>query len=417
MAQGEQSINVDLIDKVAAEMAAEQSGENIEVSLITCYPGPEIFELCGHSAIRIRTAESDSVWNYGLFNFSEPNFVYRFCKGQTDYHMGGYPFEWFLPEYVNRGSKVVEQHLNLTQGEAFKLRKMLRDEQLRDHGKYRYNYVLDNCATRIYERIDQATNDHVIYPDTTSYRSFRNEMRSYHRDYPWYQFGIDVALGSGIDRPLTSRQDMFVPVEFSRKAAVAHFSDGRPLVKAETILYPGRDGATLPPTPFHLTPLFWALILMAVSFAVAGIDLYRGTITRWYYAIFFSILGIAGCIVAFLVFFSEHYATSPNALILWLNPLQFVVPALMWSRKTRPVVTAWMIASGAVLICLMIAWPMQSQSANAALFPLIAATIALQAVWAINSLRGVVYTSASTASSKAKSKSKKGAKTKKYKTK
>lgn len=377
-----------------------------EVSLITCYPGPEIFELCGHSALRIRTADSDSVWNYGLFNFNEPNFVYRFCKGETDYHMGGYPFEWFLPEYVSRGSRVVEQHLNLTEEEAVKLRSMLQSEQLKDHGKYRYNYVLDNCATRIYERIDQTAGKPVVYPDTLAYNSFRNEMRSYHRDYPWYQLGIDVALGSGIDRQLTSRQDMFVPVEFSRKASGAHFSDGRPLVKSETILYEGRDGATLPPTPFPLTPMFWSLVVMAVSLLVAGIDLFRGRLTRWYYAAFFSLLGIAGCIVAFLVFVSEHEATSPNALIFWLNPLQLVVPALCWSRRTRPVVTAWMIASGAVLVSLMVVWPFQSQSTNPALFPMIASTIALEAVWTVISLRGETVKSPKAAKSGKKTKKK-----------
>lgn len=376
-----------------------------EVSLITCYPGPEIFELCGHSALRIRTADSDSVWNYGMFNFNEPNFVYRFCKGQTDYHMGGYPFAWFLPEYVNRGSRVVEQHLNLTEEEAERLRSMLQAEQLRDHGRYRYNYVLDNCATRIYERIDQAVGEPVVYPDTLAYNSFRKEMRSYHRDYPWYQLGIDVALGAGIDRQLTSRQDMFVPVEFSRKAAAAHMRDGRRLVKSETVLYEGREGATLPPTPFPLTPMFWSLVVMAVSLLVAGIDVFRGRLTRWWYSVFFGMLGIAGCIVAFLVFVCEHEATSPNALILWLNPLQLVVPALCWSRRTRPVVTAWMIAAGAVLICLMVAWPFQSQSTNAALFPLMGTTAVLQIVWTFVSLKGEKTVRPS--SKKAKKKSRK----------
>ena len=27
----------------------------------------------------------DSVWNFGIFDFREPNFVYRFVKGETDY--------------------------------------------------------------------------------------------------------------------------------------------------------------------------------------------------------------------------------------------------------------------------------------------------------------------------------------------
>lgn len=373
----------------AQESADIAPAERLDVSLITCFPGPEIYELCGHSALRIRTADSDSVWNYGLFNFNEPNFVARFVKGETDYMMGGYPFEWFLPEYERRGSRVVEQHLNLTPEEARTLRAMLQSEQLRDHGRYRYNYVRDNCATRIITRLDQAADTEIVYPDSLRYTTFRNEMRAYHANYPWYQLGIDVALGGGLDRPLERRQDMFVPVELMRKAAGAHFPDGRPLVSHETVLNEGRADAVLPPTRFWWTPLFWSVALLAASLLIAGIDLMRGRLSRWFYALFFLLLGTAGCVVAFLVFASEHEATSPNALLLWLNPLQLLVPLLIWSRRTRPVVTAWMIASGAVLLALLCAWPFQTQSTNPALFPLMGATLILSATYAIISLRNV----------------------------
>jgi len=59
--------------------------DSLRVSFITCYPGPEIYELYGHEAIRIRSNTMDSVWNFGIFDFREPNFVYRFVKGETDY--------------------------------------------------------------------------------------------------------------------------------------------------------------------------------------------------------------------------------------------------------------------------------------------------------------------------------------------
>ena len=84
-----------------AETLTDVKSDSLTVSLITCYPGPEIFELYGHEAIRVRGEGMDSVWNYGVFNFREPNFVYRFVKGETDYICAGYPFEWFLPEYIS----------------------------------------------------------------------------------------------------------------------------------------------------------------------------------------------------------------------------------------------------------------------------------------------------------------------------
>ena len=124
----------------------EAMADSLTVSLVTCWPGEEIYELCGHEAIRVRGMGRDSVWNYGIFDFREPNFVYRFVKGETDYMVAGYPFEWFLPEYVAGGRKVVEQDLDLTQEEARRVLAMLQNGALPQNRRYRYNYVKNNLS-------------------------------------------------------------------------------------------------------------------------------------------------------------------------------------------------------------------------------------------------------------------------------
>ena len=58
--------------------------QDIQVSLITCSPGKEIYELEGHTALRIKTPDYDMAVNYGIFDFNSPNFIYRFVKGETD---------------------------------------------------------------------------------------------------------------------------------------------------------------------------------------------------------------------------------------------------------------------------------------------------------------------------------------------
>ena len=222
--------------------------DSIIVSLLTCDPGADIYELCGHEAVRVRGVLNgeriDSVWNYGVFDFSQPNFVYRFVKGETDYRLAGYPTSWFMPEYVAAGRRVVEQDLNLSAEEAGRLHSLLREESKPENCKYRYNYVRDNCATRILWRLDTAASSRVIYPDDVRYGTFRKEMRAYHRNYPWYQFGIDLALGGGLDRPLRGREEMFVPVEMMRKVGDAHFEDGRKLVSSTRILNEGNGDVT-----------------------------------------------------------------------------------------------------------------------------------------------------------------------------
>lgn len=368
---------------LAFPSVATQKRDSIVVSLLTAWPGPEVYQLCGHSAIRIRGAEVDSVWNYGVFNFDEPNFVYRFVKGETDYMLVGYPTMWFMPEYLSEGRKVLEQDLNLTQDEAWKLRSLLQTEALPQNRTYRYNYVKDNCATRITDRLAQATDARLIFPDTIAYGTFRREMRAFHRDYPWYQFGIDLALGSGLDRELRANEEMFVPTVMSDRYAKATLSDGRRLVSDTRQLMPDSGHATLPATPWYLTPNFWSAICFILMAAFSVFMAWKRRILRWLYCLWFAIIGLGGCIIAFLVFASDHEATSPNMLLLWLNPLQLIVAVCVWwPRAHWPVnIMAWY--NIVVLGILLIIWPFQLQSANTAFFPLMGATLALSIVYAI----------------------------------
>lgn len=67
--------------------------DNLRISLVTCYPGDKIYELFGHTAIRVQRSGSeafDLAFNYGMFSFATGNFVYKFTAGQTDYMLGAY---------------------------------------------------------------------------------------------------------------------------------------------------------------------------------------------------------------------------------------------------------------------------------------------------------------------------------------
>lgn len=356
---------------------------NLTVSLITCYPGEEIYELCGHSAIRVRGEGIDSVWNYGIFDFSQPNFVYRFVKGETDYKGASYPFRWFLPEYVKAGRKVVEQDINFTPQEAERMLEILRESVLPENATYRYNYVKDNCSTRILNHVDSASEVVILYPDTIRYGTFRKEMEAYHEGYPWYQFGIDLALGSGLDVPINSREEMFVPVELERNAESAHFADGRKFIKETRVLNEGKEDATLPPTPWWAAPVLWAWILTAILILGSVYDIYRTRITYPVYDAWFFMLGLAGCLIFFLVFISVHEATTPNVLIFWLNPLQFIFVLGLSIRKLRIAADfmAWynIIAVGLLLVLS----PFYTQRLNAAFYPLMLSTFIMASGYAI----------------------------------
>lgn len=90
--------------------------DSVEISLLTCSPGNEVWSLYGHSAIRIQDKSNgeDVAVNYGLFDYNQKNFIIRFIFGLTDYSVGIAPFPMFLTEYARQGRTVVQQRLNLS---------------------------------------------------------------------------------------------------------------------------------------------------------------------------------------------------------------------------------------------------------------------------------------------------------------
>ncbi|MDE7097513.1 MAG: DUF4105 domain-containing protein, partial [Muribaculaceae bacterium] len=277
-------------------VSSAEHGRDLVVSIVTCAPGPDVYELCGHAALRIRDEKMDSIWNYGIFDFTSPNFIYRFCKGETDYMVYGYRFSQFMPVYVMRGSRVTEQVLNLSQEEAEGLRRMLQTESLPENRIYRYNYVRDNCATRPWKRVTQAVEREICLPDTVYFPTFRAEMRHFHRNYPWYQFGIDLVLGSGLDFPLEEDQDVFAPPVLAAKLAEATVG-GAPLVKETNVIFPGFADATLPPTPWYLTPMAAGVLMLMLSIGTVFAYVIKNKLWKWWISIYYFVAGIAGCIV------------------------------------------------------------------------------------------------------------------------
>ena len=97
-----------------------QTLDSIRVSLITCSPGKEVYQLYGHTALRCEnfTQKQDVVFNYGIFSFRQPHFVWRFVRGECDYMVMGIDWKYFPLDYEERGSGIVAQELNLTRLEA-----------------------------------------------------------------------------------------------------------------------------------------------------------------------------------------------------------------------------------------------------------------------------------------------------------
>ena len=344
-----------------------------EISLITCSPGKDVYELCGHSALRVKIGDEDMAVNYGIFDFNSPNFIYRFVKGETDYMVAAYPFSYFLEQYHRQGREVYEQTLNLTPQQAKKLVELLSVNLLPENRTYRYNYVKDNCSTRPLTMVERAIGDTITLtqlPDSVG-NTFREIMRRHHANYPWYQFGIDLALGNGIDYKINNRERAFAPMLLMEMMKDARIGSQPAVSAANLIVAAQPGGGPDAPTPWYLTPTTLFSLLLIVTCAIALRDIKRRKVTRWFDAVIFAVFGITGCVMAFLVFISVHEATSPNYLLLWLNPFCLIVPTCIYIKKCRSLVIFYGIANFVALFLLAVLWTFVGQSGNIAFLPLI----------------------------------------------
>lgn len=364
-------------------IAAAPSWAAPRVSLLTFFPGSEVYQLEGHTALRVQgDSIGDFALNWGTFDFAAPNFIYRFVKGETDYSVEAVPATLFINYYGDSGRKVVEQELNLSEAETQRLIARVAENLKPENRVYRYNYVYDNCATRPLAHIEASLDDGPLTlgdEPMPELHSFREVMAYYHGNYPWYQFGIDTALGSGIDAPIGVREKTFAPVMLMEILAGTRKADGSPLVSRTTVLREGNsaNGGTsvLGPTPWLLTPSALAWAILALTVVISLYDYRRSCRSRWFDSLLFALLGLEGLVLTFLIFISVHEATSPNWLYLWLNPLALVVAIGVWFKSWKKVVVSTKLIIFVLTFALIVLCVCGLQRLNSAVYPMMYATM------------------------------------------
>lgn len=296
--------------------------ENTQISLLTCSPGDLIYELFGHTAIRIQddSHKLDFVVNYGLFDFDQPHFVYRFVRGKTDYTVGVSYTRSFIQSYAERGSSITESTLNLTLAEKQDLLNRLNENLQPENRIYRYNFIYNNCATKVRDIFDMSIKRKLSYPTHVDSYSFREAIMLYTETAPWSQLGFDLCLGARADRTATQREMLFLPEVLGETYASAMLTDSigiQPLCLQTSQIIP----ATQEKGTAWFSPTLCAyLLLLMVLYASFFLNKHKIWLKRMD-VVLFTINGIGGCIILFLILYSQHPFTGQNYNILWMNPL------------------------------------------------------------------------------------------------
>ncbi|WP_303922159.1 DUF4105 domain-containing protein [Draconibacterium sediminis] len=365
---------------LAFDGLAFQLSPKATVSIITCSPGNEMYSVYGHSAIRVKDPQLnyDVAFNYGIFDFSSPNFLYRFCAGQTDYLLGAYRFDVFLNEYRQDKRSVFEQELNLTAQEKQAVVDFLVWNAQPENRVYRYNFFFDNCATRVRDVIADNVNGGITYTDSASHKTLRTLIKDYHHKIRWLNFGIDFLVAAESDREATLEEEMFLPDYVMQHFATAKRNDnGQNIAQPVQILYQA------PEQTQQLTWLWGPLVVFSLLLLVVAYFTWKQFKNKKMKPaldiVLYGINGLGGLLLTWFTIYSEHPAMSPNYNLMWLVPLSLLFAIVYLRKKWRPAVRYYHFVFAVWMIIFFVSSPFISQKFHPVFF-IMAATFFIRAL-------------------------------------
>ena len=347
-----------------------QDSCHYRISLLTCTPGRELYSTFGHSALRITDSESniDIIFNYGTFDFDDPNFYSKFTRGKLLYFVSVNRFDNFVQEYTYEQRGIMEQVIHLSCQDREKLFDALRENAKEENKFYKYDFIHDNCTTRLRDIVFKNTTGTL---QTKNIRpgqgvTFRNLIHEYlNKSYQyWSKLGIDILLGSPVDKKITNSEAMFLP-DYLLKGFDSTSVDGEPLVSEKKEILK----STLPPDK---SPLLSPFAIFAILFLMIALLSFVKN-TNKFFAVFDFILfffsGALGILILFMWLGTDHPECRNNFNLAWAFPFHIVTVFLIYRK--RDWLRYYFFANAFLLFLLLIFWIWLPQEMNNAQVPII----------------------------------------------
>ncbi|NER15950.1 lipoprotein N-acyltransferase Lnb domain-containing protein [Spongiivirga citrea] len=294
-----------------------------EISILTGGPGDNLYTKFGHTAVRVKdtVVGFDVVFNYGSFDFDQPNFYLNFAKGRLLYKLTNYKYEYLERAYKRDNQSVQEQWLNLKQSQKQQFFNKLLINAKPQNSSYLYDYFYDNCATRPKDVLQQVLGNNLVF-DETYVTDIRTIRQLYLDELPandWGNLGITTALGSVIDSDASPMEHIYIPHYLNKALSKATIKTEKGIIpaveKSETIIDSTRKSG------FGID-FFWSPVFIFSALAFLGIfitykDRKNNKRTKLLDWLIFSITGLIGVVLLLLWFATDHIASDNNFNILW----------------------------------------------------------------------------------------------------
>ena len=328
---------------VAAPPPAEEaaSKDPLSVYVMTFGPGDHPFFKFGHDAIWIHDAQSgtngtDRVYNFGTFSFTGPRLILDFLHGRMTYWLSVAYLPAVLASYEHENRTIDVQELMLAPAVKQALRARLDVNARPENRSYKYDYFLDNCATRVRDAIDDSVGGQLRASAHAPARlTLRQQALRMTADYWPLYVALDIVLGPDADRPIDRWGEMFIPQELARGLSDVTLSGPggtRPLVgEARSVFAAQERPAPLETPPRRARTFFLAGSTVGLLFFLLGWAATRpqlGSAARVASRALFGLLlagwglvtGFVGCFLVYVWALTDHVVAHHNQNILLFAP-------------------------------------------------------------------------------------------------
>jgi hypothetical protein len=309
--------------------------DDLTIRVSVMGPGDEVYFWWGHIALIIesRATGESRLYDYGLFSFENDNFFVNFALGRLLYSCGVSGAERNIAGYIRTDRDVTFYTLNLPRETKEKIREFAEVNVLPENRNYWYHHFKDNCATRIRDIIDLATGGQfsAAFHDAPGRFTLRQHVRRHTWAFPFMDWFLNFLMGQDIDVPLTIWQEMFLPSEIGMRIADFRYTDVRGRERNLVSSVDSINRATNRPAVLDAPPRQWGRELalgLIIAGAMAVLLVFRNRdrpaarvilgISQSLLGLFF---GLAGLLLFFMTFFTNHDYTYHNINIIFINPL------------------------------------------------------------------------------------------------
>jgi len=352
------------------------SAQNINIahtrlSILTCGPGDELYSLFGHTAIRIfdSTSNIDVVYNWGGFTFDQPNFYLNFVRGTLLYYSTEDYFNDFMSDYIIDHRSVYEQILNLDSAAKQKIIDAVIFNSTGDNKFYKYDGYSDNCTTRVknivYQNLQNAVITTNIVPEGTTKRDLMHYYLE-NGDQLWSELGLDIIVGSTIDKKISNDEAMYLP-EFFMKGLNNTKYKSAPLVKG---FKPILQGADLQKPSWKYLPLAIMSAICLLIFFISTLKAnWSKSVIRFVDALLLYITGLLGIFILVMWFATDHIECKNNYNLLWALPFNFPVAFFLYKKPAW--LSNYFFIASVITAVFLATWFWLPQQINIALLPVV----------------------------------------------